>query len=453
MDTSALREAVDSAFAEMEAALEATLNPQEGADLDALERKFTEAEERHASAMKSLERAEKVAEARSNLPVEPAVETEVEERELPRVEITREERTYEPHKTTSWFRDVAVASVKNDRSAWERLERHAGEVRVDGRNKNVRDVTSTATTGGADAFVPPLHLVDEYAEYVRGSRVVANLIGSRPLPSGTDSITVPRITTGVAVAAQSAQLSNFQETDMIATPVTANVETIGGIQDVSLQALEQSALSGGLDSLIYRELRADYDRIVDTYVINGSGSSGQFTGLLGLTGENAVTYTATTPTIAGVYSKIADVLQQIHSGRLQAADAIVMHPRRFGWLLAQTDTDSRPLVVGAGNGPSNAVAVGGAAAEGPVATIQGVPVYLDANIPTTISSTQDCIIALRSSDPLLFESTPVLESFRSPGSQNGYVRFRLYAYGCFLANHWPESVGHIQGAGLDAPSF
>lgn len=455
MDLSSLRETVSAALADMEAALDAIQNPQEGADADALERKFDEAETRHASAVKALERASKIQEARASLPVAPVAaepdapaEPEARAAATPAVQILSEEHTYEAHKPTSWFRDMFRAQERNDRQAQDRLERHASEVRVD-----KRDVESTGTTGGADAFVPPLHLVDEYAEYVRGARVTASLIGSRPLPSGTDSITVPRVTTGVSVAAQTAQLQNFSETDLIATPVTANVETIGGIQDISVQALEQSALSAGMDSLIYRELRADYDRILDTYVINGSGSSGQFTGLLSLTGENAVTYTATTPTVAGLFPKIVDMIQQIHSGRLQTADAIVMHPRRWAWLTTGLDSSNRPLIVPSINNPQNVIGTGGQGAEGAVGNIAGVNVYLDANIPTTLSSTRDCIVGLRSSDPLLFEGTPTVESFRSVGSQNGYVRFRLYNFACFLANQWPESVGHIQGTGLDTPSF
>jgi HK97 family phage major capsid protein len=447
-DLTSLREAIDGALSEWENAIEAFENPQEGADVDALERSMNDAEKRHSAAVAAFQRAEKVAEARKNLPVEPVADEPEVRAATPSVSIVSEERTYEAHKPLSYFRDLFRAQEKGDRKAQERIERHAHEVRVD-----KRDVESTGTTGGADAFVPPLHLVDEYAEYVRGARVTANLIGSKPLPAGTDSITVPRVTTGVSVAAQTAQLQNFSETDLIATPITANVETIGGIQDISVQALEQSALSSGMDSLIYRELRADYDRILDTYVINGSGSSGQFTGLLALTGENAVTYTATTPTVAGLFPKIVDMIQQIHSGRLQTADAIVMHPRRWAWITTGLDSSNRPLVVPAVNNPQNAYGVGVQGAEGAVGNIAGVNVYLDANIPVTLSSTRDVIVGLRSSDPLLFEGTPTIESFRSIGSQNGYVRFRLYNYACFLANQWPESVGHIQGTGLDTPSF
>lgn len=453
MDTASLREAVTAALAEMEAALDAIQNPQEGADIEALERKFTEAEERHAAAIKSYERAVKVEEARKAAPVDPLPvddEPVAEERtrEIPSVSITREERTYEAHKPISYFRDLFRAQVMNDPKAWERLNQHGHEVRVD-----KRDVVSTPTTGGADAFVPPLHLVDDYSPYLRGTRVTANLIGSRALPGGTDSITVPRVTTGVSVASQSAQLQNLSETDLIATPVSASVETLGGLQDISVQALEQSALSAGMDSLIYGELRADYDRELDQQVINGSGSSGEITGLLSLTGETAVTWTEATPTVAALFPKVVDCIQQVHTARLQQVTALIMHPRRWAWITTGLDSSNRPLVVPTVNNPENTLGVGNQGAEGPVGNIAGVPVYLDANIPITISSTQDCIIALRASDPLLWEGTPVLESFRSPLSQNAGVRFRLYNYVAFLGNHRPEGVGHIQGSGLTTPSF
>lgn len=450
MDITSLRESVNDAIAEMEAALEALQNPQEGADTDALERKFDEAEKRHATATRAYERASKIEEARAAAPValeEPAaepVEETVEQRELPKVEIKSEPSVYGPHNRAerSYFRDLVLWQRDQDSDATEAIARHA---------KEIRTVTSTATTGGADAFVPPTYLTDDYARYVRGQKVVCNLIGEAALPAGTDSLNWPQVTTGTSAAAQDGQLGTFSNTDFIATPVSSSVFTIGGTQSISLQALEQSPLAGGLDGFIYRDLAAAHAASLDTYVINGSGSSGQPKGLLGVTGINTVTYTTSTPDAGGIYSSVNNAISQVHTGRLAPATSIVMHPRRWSWLLAQTDTAGRPLVVPVA--PTNAMGAFEQGVEGPVGSLAGLPVYIDANVPTDVSSTQDPIIVFREADQRLFSSAVRLEGFRSAGITTGYVTFRLYNYALFFGGLYPESVAKIVGSGMTTPAF
>ena len=442
------REAVKAALADMESALDAVQNPQEGADVDALERKFDEAEKRHSDAIRAHQRASKVAEARAAAPVaveepiEAPVEAEV--RELPRVEIAHEPSVYGKHTISerSYFRDLLLWQRDSDPSATERIRHHANEVRT---------VTSTATTGGADAFVPPIYLVDDYAEFVRGQKITANLIGEAALPAGTDSITWPQVGTGTTAAAQDGQLGTFSSTDFIATPVSASVFTIGGTQNISLQALEQSPLAGGLDAFIYRDLAAAHAASLDLYVINGTGSNGQPTGLLGTTGINAVTYTTSTPTAAGIYSTIQNAISQVHTNRLAPATSIVMHPRRWSWLLAQVDTAGRPLV--APVSPYNAPGQFAQGAQGPIGSMAGLPVFLDANVPITLSSTQDAIIVFRESDQRLFTSPVRLEGFRAAGITTGYVSFRLYSYAMFFGGLYPKATSKITGTGLTTPSF
>ena len=459
MDTTSLREAGTAALAEMEAALSAIENPQEGADVDALERNFSDAETRHASAVKNLERAEKVAESRKNLPVAPVAEEPapevVEERSTPAVSVGKEERTYEPHKGTSYIADLTNAVLRNDQRAWDRLNRHAQEMTVDltasGQIKYLRDVVSTTTTGGADAFVPPLHLVNEGADYPRNNRVYLNWCGIESLPVGTDSITVPRQTTGVSVAAQAAQLDNFSETDLVATPVSASVCTYGGIQDVSVQALEQSALREGLDGKVLMDLNKAYEEAVDAAAFDGAGTSGTLTGINNVSSINAVTWTYSTPTVALLYPKVLDAVQQIWSGAKKSPDAIFMHPRRWAWILASFNSGGTPYV--APVAPQQNIGSFGANAEGQVGSFAGLPVYLDQNIQTTESSTQDVIYIVCRGDQRYWESPKRIEVFRAAGSQNGMVRFRLYAYQAFLSAHFPESIGTVTGSGLTTPSF
>ena len=57
--------------------------------------------------------------------------------------VTREAKTYEERGENSFVRDMINANLRNDRSAWERLYRHADEVRIE-----TRDISRTDGAGG-----------------------------------------------------------------------------------------------------------------------------------------------------------------------------------------------------------------------------------------------------------------------------------------------------------------
>jgi len=84
-----------------------------------------------------------------------------------------------------------------------------------------------------------------------------------------------------------------------------------------------------------------------------------------------------------------------------------MHPRRWYWMIGALDSSNRPYVVPAANYPMNAYGVQSeAVAEGIVGTWHGVPVILDANMPTTLGGgTEDAVIGARMADVLLFEGS------------------------------------------------
>jgi len=135
------------------------------------------------------------------------------------VQVTSEPSTYRKNGDTSYFRDLAAAQLRGDRDAMDRLVRNDREVRA---------INTTDTSGGE--FVPPLWLVDEYVRLARASRVAADLLPNQALPAGTDSISLPKITTGTQVAAQSSENSGFQNTDIVTASATSAVHTLGGIQ-------------------------------------------------------------------------------------------------------------------------------------------------------------------------------------------------------------------------------
>ena len=133
-----------------------------------------------------------------------------------------------------------------------------------------------------------------------------------------------------------------------------------------------------------------------------------------------------------------------------------MHPRRWAWLLAATDTTGRPLVVPSGQGPTNAVAsFAGAVSQQVVGELQGLPVVTDPSIPITdgTGTNEDSIIVMRASDCILYESSLRTRVLPEVGSGTLTVRLQVYSYLAFTAERQPKSITLIQGTGLAAPTF
>lgn len=359
------------------------------------------------------------------------------------IQITHNELTYRKGGRNSYFRDLAMVAVRQDHEAAVRLDRHAQEM---------RDLDRIDGSGGR--FVPPLHLVADYAAFARASRVTANLVSGRPLPSGTDSINIPRVTTGTSTAIQTADNALVSDTDIVEAMETAPVRTIAGQQDVAIQLLDQSPIA--FDEVVFSDLMADYAQRLDIQVLSGSGASGQVTGIRNVTGINSVTYTDATPTVGELYAKLADAIQQIHTGRFMPPTAMIVHPRRWGWILAALDTSNRPLVVPNAQGPQNAVgAFGASISEGNVGSMLGLPVFVDANLPTNLGAgtNEDVIIVGRMSDGWLFESGIRSRVLPDVLSDRLTVRLQVYGYLAFSGGRYPEAWATVTGTGLVTPTF
>lgn len=409
-------------------------------DLESLEATFDNAEAEFESAKDKLELFERTQEARKIAIPEFKGEGEIR--------VKKEPLTYERGNGNSIFRDM-LRRDKGDFAASARLERHMEEVRVEQPEKY--DLSSTDSAGGY--LVAPLYLQDEFAALSRAGRAVTDAIGTRSLPPNTDSINIPKLATGVTVANQ-ADGGAVSETDATFGTVASDVKTIAGMQDVSQQLVDRSV--PGVDEVIFADLVGAYHVSLDTAVINSSTSNNE--GILQADSTNTTTYTDATPTVGELYPKIADAIQEIHSTRYMPPDAIFMHPRRWAWFLAALDSSNRPLVVPSAQVPQNAVAgFGGVVSEGYVGTLQGLPVFVDANIPTTngAGTNEDAIAIVRRADLFVWEdqSGPYLETFRDVGSGTLTVRFRLHNYWAQQHERTPESISLISGSGLAAPTF
>jgi HK97 family phage major capsid protein len=365
------------------------------------------------------------------------------------VQVKSEERTYVAGNGRSYLQDLALASIRQDPQAQERLARHAGEVATE---PEYRDLIRTDGNGGY--FVPPIHLVSQYEALARAGRPTANLVTNLPLPGGTDSINVPRVSTGTTTAIQTADNQSSSETDLADAIVTAGVKTITGQQDMAIQLLDQSPIN--FDEVVFGDLIADYATKVDLQVLTGANSAGEVKGIVSASGINLETYTDTTPTVGEFYSKLASAISLIHTSRYMAPSVIVMHPRRWAWLLAATDTTGRPLVTPNGHGPNNATGLQTAvASEQVVGSMQGLPIVTDPSIGilSGAGTNEDKVIVMRAADSYLWESAIRTRVLPDVGSGTLTVRLQVYGYLAFTAERQPKSICVIGGTGLAAPTF
>ncbi|MEZ5101173.1 MAG: phage major capsid protein [Thermoleophilia bacterium] len=502
----AAREAYRNAVATLRAADEAYQNAPEtmpADEVDGLWTAFQTAETEAERCAREVERLEQVERARTAHPA-PSEPAEGEERggdggETPDVRVGAEPATYQRHDLhTSFFLDMARVSMRQGITPQvrERLQRHGREMvaeaerrdRIESRhaerelddaiNEVLRALPPVAAglvlraleqqggpisrrgvtrlDGSAGEFMPPLWMLEDYAALVRANRPFADACRGIPLPAGTDSISVPRITQGGLAGFQTGDLQTITSQDMTSAMVTAPVRTIAGFQDYALQVLEQSPVA--FDQIIFPDLFADMDLRLDLSVLNGTGVN-DFLGVLNTPGINSVAYTDASPTVPELWPKIADALNQVANGRKRVPTHLWMATRRWFWGASQLDTAGRPFFMANSNGPNNALATfSGGAAEvegGPVTNLLGVNTHLENSMPTTLGggTNEDRIITSVMSDHLLFEGGVRAEAFKEILSDKIGVRFRVYKYAAFTAGRYPAATAVIAGTGLATPTF
>jgi HK97 family phage major capsid protein len=436
----------DAVKAEMDAILEAVaaesrtdLTADETSKVDALVEESRSLDEKIVKLTAQASADVKAAEARASVAsvVTPVGTTT----------ITREARTYSPEAGISFVADAFNAQFKNDYAAQERLARHTKEESIE------RRAVDTSNFAG---LVVPQYLVDMAAPYARAGRPTADFATSKhALPANGMTLNISRMTTGTSTAVQETQNTAVSNTDSDDTLLTIPVRTIAGQQDLSRQAIERGT---GIDTFVVADLIRAWHTTVDAQVLNGTGNNGQFKGIRA-SGGNAITYTATTPTVALLYSKLADAYQQVESNTFIAPTHWIMHPRRLAAILAASDTTGRPLALPASGSPMNSVA-GGAGLPGygnSGYTILGLPVVTDANVGTTYgaATNQDEIYCVAAPEMHLWEQggSPFALSFDATTSGSLTIKSVVYGFGAFSAERYPAAASIISGTGLVAPTF
>ena len=360
--------------------------------------------------------------------------------------VTSEELTYSERSKNDFLTDALKAQFKTDGDASARIARHQQEMAIEKR------AVGTSNFAG---LVVPQYLVDLYAPLARAGRPFADAARKHQLPTQGMSVVISKINTGTTTAYQTSQNTAAVSQDIADNTLTVNVNTIAGQQSVSKQALLRGY---NIEGIVLGDLIRDYHTKLDNSLLNGSGSNGQPLGLLNMTTGILVTYTATTGTVAGLYPKVADAIQQIQSNIYVNPNAVIMHPRRLGFLLAGVDSSNRPLIVPQAYNPMNAMGTGnGTPSYGNSGySILGLPIIVDANIATNVGAgtNQDTIFVVDLNETHLWEeaAAPTYVTFEEP---NGKVALNIVLFGmsAFTAERYPKAVAQINGTGLATPSF
>jgi HK97 family phage major capsid protein len=364
----------------------------------------------------------------------------------------RDPGLYRPGETPhAFFGDLLSVQTRNDLdgSARERLASTTAFERTQPRN------ILTNTDGTGQEFLPPGYLQDLFVERAVGQSVLAGLVNILPLPAGGRSVTIPRMT-GDASVDEHTEDQTGSETTPTTDDATASVYHLVGLVKASMFLRDRA--NPAIDAIIMRHFAKLQAMKIDTRIANGSGT-GQAKGVLNVSSINTATLSSDGD-LSAAYPKIADVTSQIEDGNYTSPTAIVICARRWGAWAAELDSTGRPLLspsaLGAMNPTAGAIGNPKPAAAGFTGySAQGIPIYKAAAIPTTLggSTNQDAILVCDWEEFFLFLSGVMFDASEHAEFGKVNVVFRSRQYYAFLADHKPEAIGKITGAGLVAPSF
>lgn len=289
--------------------------------------------------------------------------------------------------------------------------------------------SNITTTSGGVGLVPvngaPRYVADAFADQARTKARLAYRLFQGQLPPSGNIVLVPRATTGVVMAVQSSENTAITDTAAVTDTASSPVITITGMQQVSRQLFDQGI---NTDVDIAASLGASFGQILEQQVLNGSGASGQLTGLLGVSGITSNAYTDATATAAEAFGAIEKLLSDTGTAYGAPVDTLVMHSRRARWMNDNT-TFATPRY----------------GAE--VLETQGVPTNLGAG------TNEDAVVALQLSETPIYIGPVNFAVYPDVLSNTLQVRIIAWAYVAMVGARLPASIGKLGGTGFIAPTF
>ena len=150
-------------------------------------------------------------------------------------------------------------------------------------SKRATYVTSGATTGGN--LVATDLLADDFIEYLRNNSVLLSL-GVRTMPGLVGNVAIPRRSGVASTYYLSTQTTAITQAESTFDQVTMTPKNLAALSKYSRQTLLQG--TPGIEELVRRDLTDGINLGIDLGILNGSGSSGQPTGIMQTSGIGSV---------------------------------------------------------------------------------------------------------------------------------------------------------------------
>ena len=150
-------------------------------------------------------------------------------------------------------------------------------------NQRATYVTSGATTGGN--LVQTDLLADDFIEFLRNTGVMLQL-GVRTMPGLVGNVAIPRRSGVASTYYLSTQTTAITQSESTFDQVTMAPKNLAALSKYSRQTLLQG--TPGIEELVRRDLTDGINLAIDLGILNGSGSSGQPTGIMQTSGIGSV---------------------------------------------------------------------------------------------------------------------------------------------------------------------
>lgn len=358
----------------------------------------------------------------------------------------RDEPVYRPdagEDDPHFFRDLARWQVHHDQRARDRLYRYSRQRQQDPEQ---RDDTS-ASFG---ALVVPQFLTDLAAGQVRAGDPLLSALRHLPLPSEGVTFTVPRGVTqaGSVAFAQTSENAAVSESDPSMVNVERSLVTVAGQVTVTFQTIDRAPSIS--EPYVARDLLDAVTSKVDDQLINGTGTNGQLLGLRSVVAPTTITWNDPTATQSEFVHFTAQAAASSSIVRLKSPDLVVMHPRRWYWLMSAVGsaTSANATLV------TDQVCADYEADSPYVGSMIGLPVVVDANIPTSVGTNEDVVLVIRSQDMPVHLGPLTVQVDRQTEAGTLEVNLIGYQYAVWFPDRYRgASTAILTGTGLITPVF
>ena len=238
-------------------------------------------------------------------------------------------------------------------------------------------VTSGATTGGN--LVATDLLADDFIEFLRNNALMLQL-GVRTMPGLVGNVAIPRRSGVASTYYLSTQTTAITQSESTFDQVTMSPKNLAALSKYSRQTLLQG--TPGIEELVRRDLTDGINLAIDLGILNGSGSSGQPTGIMQTSGIGSVAMGTNGGAIT--VEKVVDLESAVMqaNGVVNAANVAYLTNYKVSAALKKlraggSTTGDGPFLV---NDQLNAIG------RGPTpANLNGYPLALTNQVPSTLT--------------------------------------------------------------------